>query len=115
MTPGLELARGMVAWASLDPARGREQSGHRPVLIIASNEYSAAITTLTIALPITTVDRGWPNHIPLQGPTGLDAPSWAMTEQPRTLTRARITGVAGTVDRPTMAQVEVYLRDFLGL
>jgi mRNA interferase MazF len=111
----LELAPGIVVWASLEPVRGREQGGHRPVLIVASTGYLDAVTTLVIALPITTTDRGWPNHIHVNGPSGLDRPSWIMTEQPRTLSRDRITGIAGQVSSECFAQVRTWLADFLDL
>jgi mRNA interferase MazF len=38
-----------------------------------------------------------------------------MTEQPRTITRSRITGHAGHVDLPTMAAIDQWLRDFTDL
>ncbi len=85
MTPR-ELAPGSVAWATLDPIRGREQGGHRPVLVVASMDYLETVTTLAVVVPITSVRRGWINHVLLEGPSGLDAPSWIMTEQPKTLT-----------------------------
>lgn len=109
------LRRGTVVWARLDPSSGREQAGHRPTLVVATDAYLNAVTTLAIVLPVTTTDRGWPNHVLLRGGTGLTAGSWAMTEQPRTISRSRITGVCGAVDEATMADVAVYLRDFLGL
>jgi len=61
------------------------------------------------------VDRGWPNHVPLRGAHGLDRPSWAMTEQFRTIARDRIRDVVGLVDDATLSDVDVYLRDFLDL
>lgn len=111
----LGLAPGVVAWATLEPVRGREQGGHRPVLVIASTGYLDAVTTLVIVLPISTVDRGWPNHIALDGPSGLDRPSWIMSEQPRTLSRDRITGIAGHVSQGCLNAVRLWLGDFLGL
>jgi mRNA interferase MazF len=109
----LELAPGIVAWASLEPVRGRGQGGHRPVLVIASAGYLDAVTTLVISLPITTVDRGWPNHIRVDGPSGLERPSWVMTEQPCTFSRDRITGIAGQVSAACLAEVRTWLGDFL--
>ena len=109
------LAPGQVAWASLEPVLGREQGGHRPVLIIASSGYLDAVTTLVIALPITAVDRGWPNHVLIEGPSGLDRPSWIMTEQPRTLSRGRLTGIAGQVSPRCLEVVRTWLGDFLDL
>ena len=61
------------------------------------------------------MDRGWPNHVPLRGAHGLDRPSWAMTEQFRTIARDRIRDVVGLVDDTTLSDVDVYLRDFLDL
>ena len=107
--------RGAVLWAGLDPMRGREQAGRRPVLVVASEDYLDVVDTLTIVVPVTTVDRGWPNHVPLSGPTGLRLPSWAMTEQPRTIARARVEEVAGQVDGTVLEAVDLWLRDFLGL
>ena len=111
----LDLAPGVVAWAALEPVRGREQGGHRPVLIVASGGYLDAVTTLVIVLPITSTDRGWPNHVRVEGSSGLDRPSWVMTEQPRTLSRDRITGVAGEVSIDCLAAVRTWLGDFLDL
>lgn len=110
-----DLAPGAVAWASLEPVRGREQDGPRPVLVIASFGYLDAVTTLVIVLPITTIDRGWPNHVAIEGPSGLDVPSWVMTEQPRTLSRDRPTRISGRVSRRCLEAVQTWLGDFLDL
>ena len=112
---GAELAPGIIAWAALEPVRGREQGGHRPVLVIASAGYLDAVTSLVIALPITTTDRGWPNHIRVDGPSGLDRPSWIMTEQPRTLSRDRLTRIAGEISTDCLTSVRSWLGDFLDL
>lgn len=111
----LDLAPGVVAWATLEPVRGREQGGPRPVLVIASTGYLDAATSLVIVLPISTVNRGWPNHIAVDGPSGLDRPSWIMSEQPRTLARDRVTGIAGHVSPKCLNATQVWLRDFLDL
>lgn len=111
-----DLRRGSVAWADLDPVRGREQAGRRPVLVIASDLYLTQADTLAIVLPATTTDRGWPNHVLLTGPElRLPQPTYAMTEQPRTLTRDRLSEGIGVVDRSTMTEVDRWLRDFLAL
>jgi mRNA interferase MazF len=85
------------------------------VLVVASAGYIATVTGLAIVLPVTTVDRGWPNHVPLRGATGLERPSWAMTEQPRTLSRDRLGEPVGVVDDATLHDVDAWLRDFLDL
>lgn len=95
--------------------QGREQGGHRPALVVASSGYLDAVTTLVIVLPITTVDRGWPNHVRVDGPSGLDRASWVMTEQPRTLTRDRLTGISGQISKKCLDEVRTWLGDFLDL
>jgi mRNA interferase MazF len=111
-----DLRRGVVVWAELDPVRGREQAGRRPALVIASDLYLEQADTLAIVIPVTTNNRGWPNHVLLTGPgLALDQPSFAMTEQPRTVTRDRLFDLVGTVDGATMRAVDGWLRDFLAL
>ena len=47
------MKRGDIYLVTLDPASGREQQGHRPVLVISPAEFNAA-TQLPVVLPITT-------------------------------------------------------------
>ena len=111
-----EIGPGDVFWAQLGPVVGREQTGRRPVVVVSGRGHLLAATTLCTVVPVTSVDRGWPNHIHLRGPElHLDCPTFAMTERPRTITRERLREVAGTVDRATMSEVDQWLRDFLGL
>ncbi|MEE4023905.1 type II toxin-antitoxin system PemK/MazF family toxin [Gordonia sp. PKS22-38] len=106
----------MVVWTELDPVRGRGQDGRRPALLVASDMYLEQAETLAIILPATTIDRGWPNHVRLRGPAFTPTrPTFAMTEQPRTVTRGRLHDVVGSVDSETMAEVDGWLRDFLSL
>ena len=42
-------------------------------------------------------------------------PSWIMSEQPRTLSRDRITGIAGHVSQECLNATQVWLEDFLDL
>ena len=109
----MNLFTGDVVWAELGPARGREQTGRRPLVIVASNDYLDTVDILAIAIPVTSTDRGWPNHVALAGATGLAKPSFAMTEQVITVSRERLTAVAGRVDDTTLATITTYLRDFL--
>src|ERR1700710_2358847 len=46
------LKRGDIYMVSLDPTEGREQRGHRPVLVISPAEFNEA-TKLPVVLPIT--------------------------------------------------------------
>jgi mRNA interferase MazF len=114
LTPG--LVRGSIVWVDFDPTRGREQRGFRPALVVAGADYLEAVRDLVIVVPITSVDRGWPHHVALKGQkVGLAKQSFAMTEQPRTISRGRIARQSGVADRSTMAAVNQWLRDFMAL
>lgn len=110
----LPLRRGSIVWVDLSPTRGREQAGTRPGVVIASDGYLSNVPQLVIVVPVTTTDRGWPHHVRVEGPdVGLPRPSFAMTEQPRTIARSRITGQAGSASSSTMALISGWLHDFL--
>ena len=46
------MNRGDIYQVSLDPTRGHEQQGHRPVLVVSPTEFNLA-TKLPVVLPIT--------------------------------------------------------------
>jgi mRNA interferase ChpB len=46
------VKRGDIYMVSLNPTQGREQQGHRPVLIVSPSEFNTS-TKLPIVLPIT--------------------------------------------------------------
>lgn len=106
---------GDIVWAELGPGFGREQSGRRPVIVVASNDYLEALDSLLLVVPVTSRDRGWPNHVPLTGPNSLAQQSFALTEQLKCISRDRIVGAAGSIDQPCLERIRVYLRDFLDL
>jgi mRNA interferase MazF len=114
MPEGEALAPGDVVWVQPEIVVGREQAGRRPALVVAGTGYLQTVDTLALVVPITTVDRGWPNHIEVFG-TGVDQRSWAMSEQIRTISRERVMGRAGRADDATLAAVRSWLADFLDL
>lgn len=114
MTDPAVIGPGDIRFATLDPATGREQAGRRPVLVVASERFLEVVDALAIVVPITSIDRGWPNHVPLRG---LDRPSFAMTEQIRTISRdpSRLHGLIGHATDEELAAVQGWLASFLGL
>ena len=107
-----EPSPGQLVWVALDPTMGREQNGRRPAVVISSRGHLSVADTLAVIVPVTSVDRGWSNHIPLRG-TALDRPSWAMTEQIRTIPRQRIVRIAGEVDAATLGAIRQWAIDFI--
>ncbi|MGN6250790.1 MAG: type II toxin-antitoxin system PemK/MazF family toxin [Marmoricola sp.] len=108
-----DLAPGDVVWVSPDVTVGREQAGRRPAVIVAGRTYLEVVDTLAVVVPITTVHRGWPNHVAVGA--ALKQPSWAMTEQVRTVSRRRITSYAGATSPGTLADIRRWISDFLEL
>ncbi len=108
-----DISAGHVVWINLSPTLGREQRGHRPAVIVSSRDHLAIVNSLAIIVPCTSTSLAWPNHVELEGPTGLREISHAMTEQPRTVTRTRITEVAGTVGKECLAEIIMWLNDWI--
>lgn len=110
------LRRGEVIWVELNPTKGREQSGRRPAVVVSSSLFLQRVETLVVIIPATSVDRKWPNHVKINGPdVTLSQPTFAMTEQPRTITRERIGDSLGFISAETQTEIDMWLRDFLGL
>lgn len=96
---------GTVALVDFGSTVGREQSGARPAVIISSSDFSEVIDHLAIVVPCTSRNRAWANHIHLKGPTGASDETFAMTEQPRTISSHRVLRVLGRVDEPTLDEI----------
>ncbi len=107
-----DLAPGDLVWVLLNPVVGREQSGRRPAVVISSPGHLAVADTLVTVVPVTSVDRGWSNHILLRGDV-LERASWAMTEQVRTISRQRVVGKAGRVDAESLAEIREWVVTFI--
>lgn len=109
----MSLVAGQVYWGVPDPSVGREQAGRRPMVIVSGAGYHDAVTTLALVVPVTSVDRGWDNHVELRGPAGLGEPSFAMTEQVRVISRRRLDALIGAVDDETLASIRWWVHEFL--
>lgn len=102
---GVALLAGQVVWGELEPAISREQGGRRPCVVLSSTDFSDVTTGLVIVVPCTTRDRGWDSHILLTGETDLPVPTYAITEQPRTISVHRVHGFAGRVDEECLTEI----------
>lgn len=110
------MVRGDVYWVDFSPTEGREQHGRRPALVVSSADYLSSVPALVVVVPVTSVDRDRPHHVKVGGvATGLSTASFAMTEQPRTVSRGRLSRRSGRADGETMREVDQWLRDFLQL
>lgn len=84
------VLRGDVVWADLDPVRGHEQAGFRPVLVVSEDVFNQRSGTV-IALAITSAEpkAGFPLTLELRS-ARLPKRSWVKMGQIRTLSTERL-------------------------
>jgi mRNA interferase MazF len=110
-------ARGDVWLANLDPTRGSEQAGSRPVLIL-QNDLIGAYTSTVIAVPLTTNLRraSLPSCVQIdRSEGGLSSDSVVLCHQLRVLDRTRLCRKLGSVSQRTLTAVEGSLLFTLGI
>jgi mRNA interferase MazF len=108
--------RGEIWIADFDPIRGHEQGGVRPTLVVSGDAYNRSPAELVMVAPITRTGRGVPAHVRVIPPEGgLAKASFIMTDQLRTISKARLSRRLGLVASGTMIEVERHLRMHLEL
>lgn len=86
----VELERGGLYWANFDPARGHEQAGTSPVLILSHDMFNTRSGTV-IALAVTSQPQRAGYPLTWKLPDGLlPRPSWVKISQIRTLSSERL-------------------------
>lgn len=117
MSAAPQPQRGEVWVAQLNPTRGHEQAGTRPVLIVSVNPFNASPAGLIYVAPITRTMRGIPLHIAVAPPEGgVRAPSVILCDAVRSISTERLVeGPWGSISPATMVQVEDRLRRVFGL
>lgn len=100
-----EILRGEIRWTDLNPAKGREQSGTCPVLILSHDVFNERSgTVITVAVTSQPQRAGFPLTLELK--TGdLPKRSWAKISQIRTLSTERIGQLIGKVSQEELTQV----------
>jgi len=110
-------ARGEVWLADLDPIRGSEQAGTRPVLVM-QNDAVNAFTSTVLAIPMTTNLRRakLPSCVQVsRGEGGLASDSVLLCHQLRVLDKTRLVRKLGAVGSETIAAMENCLLFTLGI
>ena len=108
------ILRGEVYWADLNPTRGAEQAGHRPVLVISHDVFNARSGTV-IALAITSQPppAAFPLTCRLES-VRLPKPSWVKIGQVRTLSTERLGRRLGAICAEELARVVDGLVELVG-
>ena len=100
---------GDVVWADLDPSAGHEQNKRRPLIVVSNDKFNARCS-LTMTIPITSTDSGYPLHIPVGTvpAEGVEAPlkGFAEIEQLKSLDlHARNAVLVGNIGEKGMDRI----------
>ncbi|MCL0061288.1 type II toxin-antitoxin system PemK/MazF family toxin [Thermodesulfovibrionales bacterium] len=108
------ILRGEIRWADLNPVRGREQAGFRPVLILSHDVFNERSGTV-IAMALTSQPQraGFPLTLELKE-RRFPKRSWVKMSQIRTLSIDRIGKRISRVSPEELVQVVEGLNEIIG-
>ncbi|MBM3233880.1 type II toxin-antitoxin system PemK/MazF family toxin [Candidatus Pacearchaeota archaeon] len=113
----MQIKRGEIFLANLEPTKGREQGGIRPVLIIQNdngNKYSPV--TITAAITSKIFKKEYATNIFIsKSESRLDKDSTIMLNQIRTIDSSRLIKRIGFLDNFTMNKVDRAIKISLAL
>lgn len=112
----MEIKRGDIYYADLNPTVGCEQGGVRPVLIIQNNVGNHFSPTVIAAAITSRRKKDMPTHVLLdEEGTRLFTDSRIMLEQVRTIDRERLKDYVGSANAATMQYVDHAIAVSFGL
>lgn len=113
----MNVTRGEIWLADLDPTQGSEQAGFRPVLVMQNNAINRSTTTV-LCIPLTGNLRRakLPTCVQVaQGEGGLASDSVVLCHQTRVLDKTRLKTRLGSLSEATLLAVEARLLFTLGI
>ena len=113
------MKRGDIFLADLDPTKGSEQAGRRPVLVYQNDRLNRVSTSRTVVIiPFTTNLRlqKLPSCILIPAPEGgLRQDSVALCHQIRVLDRNGLITFWGTLSASRMSEIDLIVSYTLGI
>lgn len=109
-----EISQGEIWFANLNPIKGSEQAGHRPVVVISGNMLNTHLG-IVIVMPLTTTIKNYKGNIVLNPnkSNGLDKPSEVLIFHIRSLSKERLTKKIGRVSKNELHELKQGLDDIL--
>ncbi len=108
------ILRGEIRLADLNPVRGKEQAGLRPVVILSQDVFNERSgTVIAMAISGQSQRAGFPLTLELD-PKDLPKRSWVKISQIRTLSTERIGRKIGAVSPEEFAQIIEGLNEIVG-
>src|SRR3989344_282268 len=111
------VIRGEIVLANLEPVKGSEQGGIRPVLII-QNDIGNKYSTTTIIAPITSsiMKQEYPTNVLIKKEESkLNKDSTILLNQIKTIDKSRIIKKISLIDNFTMNKVDRAIKISLGI
>jgi len=109
------ILRSEIRWADLNPVRGRDQAGQRPVLVLSQDVFNERSgTVIAVALTSQPQRAGFPLTLELHA-KGLPKKSWVKISQIRTLAVERIGKTISRASPEELAQVVEGLNEIIGV
>ena len=109
-----QILRGEIRWADLNPVRGSEQAGNRPVLILSRDVFNdRSGTVIAMALTSQPPRAGFPLTLEIHS-KGLNKRSWVKISQIRTLAVERIGSRLGKATPEEMDEIVQGLNEIIG-
>jgi mRNA interferase MazF len=113
----MSIRRGDIFYADLNPSKGSEQAGRRPVIVIQNNTGNKMAPTVIIA-PLTTKQflREYPTNVHVKkGTADLKEDSVILLSQIRTIDKNRLGRKIGSVSGEVLKKVDEAIKISLGL
>ena len=108
------ILRGEIRWADLNPVRGHEQAGQRPVLVLSHDVFNERSgTVIAVALTSQEPRAGYPLTLELTT-SKLPKRSWAKISQIRTLSTERVGKRLGRASEEELSRVLDGLLELVG-
>ena len=108
------ILRGEVRWADLNPVRGREQAGRRPIVVLSHDVFNERSgTVIAVALTSQEPRAGFPLTLESKA-TGLSRRSWVKISQIRTLSVERIGQRIARASEEELSRVLDGLNEIIG-
>ena len=108
------ILRGDIFWTDLNPVRGHEQAGLRPVLVISHNVFNQRSgTIIAMALTSQPPKAGFPLTFEIKS-KGLPKRSWVKMSQIRTLSIERVGKKIGKVSAEELDRIIEGLNEIIG-
>ena len=108
------ILRGDIRWADLNPVRGHEQAGERPVLVLSHNVFNERSgTVIAVALTSQEPRAGFPLTTEIRA-ARLPKRSWVKIGQIRTLSTERVGRRVARASDEDLVRIVEGLNEILG-